>query len=331
MNERPVALPPDAPSDPHGVLKVFGVLLIVAGAACFGLFAIVLAALLLAPMAAAGEPLEARMVVPSSLFYLALGVALIALGVGSWKVRRWARPLILIVGWTWLIGGILGAVTAIVVVPNVLSAYTGNSASGTAGCVVAMMLAMFAAMLALPIGLIAYYRRPSVAALFDARDPGPSWTDRTPPVLLGVAVLMWVGALACLAGMFAYGALPMFGRIVEGWPLRAVYLVLAVLSAWIGWAVYRRQMAGFWALVALQVVGIVNLFTMRGLDERSLFQAMGYREAEAEQMSKMGLFSNTTFLIVMAGCWLILTVALFAIRKHFLSSASDRPAAPPPV
>jgi hypothetical protein len=326
MSEQPIALPPEVRTDLPGWVKFFSVLLILAGAACVALFLFLITVLLLLEP---GNAMETRTVIPSSLIYLALGVAFVALGIGSWKLRRWSRPLILTIGWSWLIAGALGVLVLAVMLPGLLEPYKTSETASAFGCVVAMTVAVLLLLLLVPTGLVVFYSRPSVRALFD-RDPRTYWTDRTHPVLLGIAVLMWVGAFASLAAL-AYPALPMFGRMLTGWPLRLAVIAIAALCAWIGWAVYRRQPAGFWGLVALQVLSLVNLITMRGLDEAAMFRGMGYSEEEVAQTARLDMFRDPLFLGVMAFSWLLLTVALFAIRKHFVPAGAARTTAPPPV
>jgi hypothetical protein len=119
--------------------------------------------------------------------------------------------------------------------------------------------------------------------------------------------------------------------MISGWPLRLVILALTGVCVWLGWAVYRRQPAGFWGLVALQVFSLINLWTMRRLDIATMYRGMGYSEREVEQIAHIDIFNDPVVLGVMAVCWLVLTVALFAIRKHFLPARARESAAPPPV
>jgi hypothetical protein len=58
---------------------------------------------------------------------------------------------------------------------------------------------------------------------------------------------------------------------------------------------------------------------------------MGYSEEEVAQTARLDMFRDPLFLGVMAFSWLLLTVALFAIRKHFVPAGAARTTAPPPV
>jgi hypothetical protein len=58
---------------------------------------------------------------------------------------------------------------------------------------------------------------------------------------------------------------------------------------------------------------------------------MGYSETEISQAAQMDIFRDPVVLGAMAVSWLLLTVALFAIRKHFVPADASGTHPPPPV
>ena len=66
----------------------------------------------------ATEVASVRMMIPGILFYTLLAVWFIWVGIGSIKARRWARALILISSWLWLICGVSGFVIILLLLPN---------------------------------------------------------------------------------------------------------------------------------------------------------------------------------------------------------------------
>jgi len=48
--------------------------------------------------------------VPGLMLYVVAAAVLISLGYGSYLARRWARALILVLSWIWLVSGIGGIV-----------------------------------------------------------------------------------------------------------------------------------------------------------------------------------------------------------------------------
>ena len=106
-------------TDRRTSLKVAGVLLILFGSmfACFG--ALTPLGMYVSTMVAARPPTTqgvqaAPAVTPdmktmalAGITYLVMAALTIWVGIGSVKVRRWARPVLLVVGWTWLVMGVM--------------------------------------------------------------------------------------------------------------------------------------------------------------------------------------------------------------------------------
>lgn len=103
------------------------------GLIVFGVLNILLGALsgLMVPVMLLGQAINARnpnappaslaMLLPGLLIYAGLAVALIWLGIGSIKVRRWARALLLIFAWSWLVIGVITMAVMIVVFPKMVA------------------------------------------------------------------------------------------------------------------------------------------------------------------------------------------------------------------
>ncbi|MCX6997323.1 MAG: hypothetical protein NTV49_09595, partial [Kiritimatiellaeota bacterium] len=100
-------------------LMVSGILVIVLG----GLIALMIPFMLLGQLMAGHvpgvEPLPLRFMLPAVCIYLELAVAFIWLGIGAVLCRRWARALLLVFSWMWLIGGLAGVVAAAFVLPQI--------------------------------------------------------------------------------------------------------------------------------------------------------------------------------------------------------------------
>src|SRR5438128_2485210 len=90
-------------------LALFGILWILVGLLLGGMSLLMVVGSLAAPAGGPGAPgaLPMRMMVPLMLIYLAIGACFITLGIGSMMSRRWARPLILVLSWMWLITGVM--------------------------------------------------------------------------------------------------------------------------------------------------------------------------------------------------------------------------------
>ena len=86
-------------------LLIFGILTILLGCVA-GLFVpLMFFGQAMSAKARTGVPAPFSAILPAVLIYSVLAVALVWLGIGSIMARRWARALLLIFSWSWLILG----------------------------------------------------------------------------------------------------------------------------------------------------------------------------------------------------------------------------------
>jgi hypothetical protein len=199
MNEQnPGALPiestlPPAPyKDRSPGLIIFGILTILLGGM----------AGLLVLMSLAGQAMSARTtgaappvsaILPVISIYGAMAVALVWLGIGSIMARRWARALLLIFSWSWLIMGVVMVIFMALFMPKILATVSANGTSGhhamPVAAMVGMMIGMFLVFgflfLILPAIWTFFYHSRHVKATCEARDPVTRWTDACPLPVLG--------------------------------------------------------------------------------------------------------------------------------------------------
>ena len=97
----------DAFKDRSTRLVLFGALSVAIGGICvlFGLLHLVLALTSGRLLGAETPPVEARSYVMGAMLYFLLGGAFVWVGIGSIRRRRWVRPLMLTLAWTWLLSG----------------------------------------------------------------------------------------------------------------------------------------------------------------------------------------------------------------------------------
>jgi len=101
-------------------LIVFGILQIIFGGFCalmipFAVIGMIASAFLDSGTAA---PVRPTMMIPAILLYVVLAAWFIWMGIGSIKARRWARALVLVTSWIWLVGGIGGLVFLMLFMPD---------------------------------------------------------------------------------------------------------------------------------------------------------------------------------------------------------------------
>ena len=191
--------PPAAYKDRSTGLVVFGILTILLGCVC----AMFLPMMLFGQLANAentGTPPNFLVMLPVDGLYGVLAVALVWLGIGSIKARRWARALLLIFSWSWLVMGFLMLVVMAFVMPiimaNASAASPGHPALPAAAMTVMMifMLGFFGVFFVLVPGVFTFfYRSPHVKATCEARDPAMCWTDACPLPVLALCLWLAVG------------------------------------------------------------------------------------------------------------------------------------------
>src|SRR5439155_17620217 len=95
-----------------GWLVFFGMVEIIIGALCALMLLLTLILMALPAWAPQfrNPAMSPRMSIPTASTYLAAGVFFIWLGIGTLMGRRWARAIMLVGSWLWLIGGLIGMV-----------------------------------------------------------------------------------------------------------------------------------------------------------------------------------------------------------------------------
>jgi hypothetical protein len=274
--------------------------------------------------------MNSRAMLAGGVFYLLIAAFFFTLGVGTLLGRRWARTIMLVVSWSWLIGGVFGMIVMFFILPRMTAAISATAGSSGAaadpgfGMVVMGCASIVVGLLyiVLPGILLLFYRGPNVKATFEVKDPNIPWTDRVPVPVLALTLLFGAGTVGALAGTI-YAVLPAFGYVLTGLPAILVFLVLAALAALLAWAVYRMRPAAWWGVLAWSVLGGVNslfFFKNGGAGLRRMYEAMGTPAVQLEQLEKMGIYdlwSHPVVLALTALGWLGWLGFLIWVKRFF--------------
>src|SRR5687768_4347412 len=99
-------------------LLFFGVALMILGALAGLIGAFMLVAFWFSSEALAAQR---RMMLPSVLFYFLAGAYLVVLGIGSVRMKRWSRAMILATSWLWLVTGVIATILFVfILIPTML-------------------------------------------------------------------------------------------------------------------------------------------------------------------------------------------------------------------
>lgn len=314
--------------DRRAGLVVFGILEMLAGAIC----------LLMVPLMIFGQVMSAkvthaessfRLMLPAASVYLLIAVALIWLGVGSVRARRWARALSLILGWSWLGVGVISTVLYAIMFPRIFGAATAGgqpmpAAVKTVGIVVGLVF-LGVTFIIVPGAMVLFYGSKHVKATCEARDAIVRWTDSRPLPVIGLCVWLWLGSGTMLVLLPMYNfVIAFFGTLLSGWLGALVCALLAAIWAYAGLALYRLKHAGWWVVViTLAVFTISNLITFTRVDMMEMYRAMGYPEDQIVQIEKFNVFGGGRMMFWSVAWVLPVFGYLLYIRRFLIPPADD--------
>ena len=300
MNEQDSNPPAVEFKDRGTSLIVFGILTMLLGGICALFVPLMIFGQVMAAKTSAA-PANYQAVIPATAVYGLLAVALIWLGIGSIKARRWARALLLIFSWSWLVIGVVAIGFMMFLLPKMIEATQSAQPAGQPQAAAALKVAMVFMLLVLGVVFIAlpavwvwFYRSPHVKATCEARDPVTRWTDACPLPML--AVSLWLGFSAAMMLMMPlayHGVLPCFGVFLSGVPGTLGYLVLASIWGWAARALYQLDVRGWWLIVvSFCVLTLSHVITYSHHDVMELYGLMGYPEQQMEQMKKFSFLTG---------------------------------------
>jgi len=305
-------------------LIAFGILTILLGCLC-GAF------LLLISVSQAMVPKDQQVplstLMPSMSVYGILGVALVWLGIGSIMARRWARALLLIFSWSWLVIGLFEIVGMAVIMPKIMATMTPPAAAGQPALpsaamdgVMAFMFLFFGFVFILLPGLWTFfYNSRHVKATCDARDPVARWTDHCPLPVLALSLWCWFCVpMMLLMPLMDHFVAPFFGMFLTGIPAKLFLVFLGVLWAVVAWLLYRLDSRGWWLILIAFGVGMLStILSFARHDLLEMYRLMDFPQAQIDQIQKSGMFEGSSMAWLMIFfCMPFLGYLLF-IKRYF--------------
>lgn len=313
--------------DRSGGLMAFGIMTILLGCLCgLMVFFMVLGQVMMVRNPNM-PPSNFSAIVPGMLTYVVLAVALVWLGIGSIQVRRWARALLLIFSWSWLLMGVLGMFFMIFFIPEMTAAMSAAQPPGQpaappvamAAVMVFSCIIMGIFMVVLPAVWVFFYSSRHVKATCEARDPVTRWTDACPLPVLAISLWLLFSALTMLAMPLAgHPVLPFFGTFLTGMMGALMYWAIAGFWVFAAWLLYRLDVRGWWFVcVAMILMMVSSTLTYARHDPIEMYQLMGFPQAQIEQVQKMGLLSGNFMAWVTPLFLLPFLGYLIFVRKYF--------------
>lgn len=188
------------------------------------------------------------LLVMQNIGYYLVAFYLIPLGIGHIQRRRFGLTMARLFLWLWLAGGVIVLFNYSVLLPAFLQLELERTIL-IARLTIAGMFIFLTAVL-LPLGLLWFYGRSPITAIFES-DPRRYWTEKTPLPLLMLFTLLVGTILVWHLAMFFQAIFPWFGQVRLGRPsaYRVDFAILILggllvglikrkLWAWRGTAVY---------------------------------------------------------------------------------------------
>jgi hypothetical protein len=156
---------------------------------------------------------------------------------------------------------------------------------------------------------------------FRAANGAPSWTDACPPSVLALALMSGIGAIFTLFTIAHPSSVPFFGIFLPAMPSQLFNAVMAAVTAWGAWALYRMRPAGWWTTIVSLTVGFASWLSTQlivGPDEWA--RHMNAAARTPEQSQALAAMADITPWFLPACTVSFLAFAIWTGR-HFWSRA----------
>jgi hypothetical protein len=303
-------------------LVIFGILTMLLGCVS-GLFAVILVTMVSFTPRRSGMPTASM--APGILMYGSMAVTLIWLGIGSIQAKRWARALLLIFSWSWLIVGVFVTIAMLFFVPHMFANMPSNGPGNQQMppmAVPAVMLVLFLIFgfffVLLPAIWTFFYTSKHVKDTCESRDPIERWTDACPLPVLAFCLWLVFGAVMMLIMPFSSnGVMPFFGTFIDGFGGSVFCVAAAAVWGIAALMLYQLDDRGWWViLIALCVMLLSGVLTYSQHSIWEMYHLMGYSARQISDIKHSGVISNSGMNWMMALSTLPFIGFLFYIKKY---------------
>jgi len=241
--------------------------------------------------------------------YYLIAAALIPLGYGHLKMRRWARTLALTLLWSWLVVG----APLIVVVFFILA---GSKDLPVLAAVIALVF-LGLSYLVFPAFLIRFYQGRNVKRTFETHDGKSYWIEALPmPILVLSSLYLFYTVVLHILILFN-GMFPVFGVFAFG--LQGILLldISIVCLICLAWGTLKLRMWAWWgSVIFLGLFAFSTLLTFFSASYSTILSGLAFPPREIEFLG--GLPVQGYHFALLAGIPLLITwgAAIFS-RRHF--------------
>ena len=310
-------------------LIIFGLIQLCFGSLCALLVPLMVLGMAMTSSLAGGSAPGVTMasMIPAVVMYSLLAAWFISMGIGSIFARRWARALVLVSSWTWLVIGVVALLGMAFVMPGMFD-QMAKDGQMPQEMVLVMTFFVFAFMTVLyvvvPGAHILFYGSKHVKATCEFRNAQICWTDKCPLPVLALSLLSGFGALS-MPSMGLYGwVFPFFGIVLNGTAGAAAVLVSMALLVYIAWGSYKLKMGAWWACMFLIVAGTVSsIITFSRVSMSEYYEMMNFSAQQLEMMEQYSFVETTTFIPFFGLSRIVYIGYLLYVRKYFLTGSKN--------
>jgi len=267
--------------------------------------------------------LTGQMLLLSVLTFLALALFFMWLGIGTMRARRWARDLMLVTAWLWLIVGALSYILMFLVMYRMLLKVAASGPEFLSGGMFVAAMIINGIVLGflyviLPGILVLFYGGRNVRKTFETRDPVIGWTSRCPLPALTVSQFLAAGGITLLLAPIYTNAVPFFGSLVTGMPGKLILILSGLLLCYLTWAIYKLKIHGWWINLLFTILGLVSLIpTFSKLDLTEYYAKGGLPLRQGDVIMSVDLPGGKTFMVILGILGMAWIGFLILIKKHF--------------
>ena len=262
-----------------------------------------------------------------SVGYLLLGLCFVAGGIGSILAKNWARLLMLVLSWCWLVCGIfavIGQILFIIAGRNLGAAPIQNEQLSPQFFHLVQIFTSIVTIIVFilaPLTFIIFYTRKSVKATCQGAQ-SVTQPERSVPTAIWVLVaLLGLHALTLIWTATLFPAIGFFGVFLTGWGARVVLIVLGAVWAWLAWSCYRRELQAWWIAMGLSVFfGLSNLVTNLRHTVDDIYRVMNIPTPSTPLVA---LYSSMTFRVGFGILFLLAYLGFLLYTKRYFPEPAE--------
>jgi hypothetical protein len=248
------------------------------------------------------------------------------MGIGSILARKWARALILITSWLWLISGVLSILFILLFMPDIFAPMAmGEETTKEIAVVVQsiVMGVMAVILIVIPGVFVLFYSSRHLKTTCEQRDPQVRWTDKAPLSVITVSSLFGVAAISMPFVGFYQWTIPFFGLVLSGLPGAAVVLIYSLLFAYAAWGTYKLQIMAWWCGLFLTIASGISMgITFSRVSLLEFYEQMNMPNESLDIMKEFGVFHDTTTYLIFWGIMAIGFLWFLIYTKKYFSGSS---------